>query len=30
PLRRFDQGHFRISIVDAQGNKAWPNPVWIT
>ena len=30
PLRRFAQGHFRISIVDAQGNKAWSNPVWLT
>ncbi len=30
PLGRFVQGHFRITVVDAQGRKAWSNPVWLS
>jgi len=28
-LQRFTPGHFRITVVDADGRKAWSNPVWL-
>ena len=28
-LQRFTPGHFRITVVDADGRKAWSNPIWL-
>ena len=28
PLKRFSKDYFRITVVDAQGCKAWSNPIW--
>ena len=29
PLKRFNEGHIRITVLDAQGRHAWSNPFWI-
>ncbi len=29
PLKRFRDGYFRITIVDAHGLRAWSNPIWL-
>ena len=30
PLEKFRAGgHFRIVVVDAEGRRAWSNPVWL-
>ena len=29
PLRRFLGSYFRATVTDAQGRKAWSNPIWL-
>ncbi len=29
PLKRFKDGHIRITVCDAQGRHTWSNPVWL-
>jgi|TARA_B100001971_G_scaffold194549_1_gene200660 hypothetical protein len=29
PLARFQRSHFRITVIDDAGRKAWSNPVWL-
>ena len=29
PLKRFNEGYIRITVLDAQGRHAWSNPFWI-
>jgi len=29
PLERFTKAHFRITVADQYGRKAWSNPVWL-
>ncbi len=28
PLKRFEDGYFRVTVIDARGRRAWSNPVW--
>ena len=29
PLQRFNEGHIRITVLDAEGRHAWSNPFWL-
>lgn len=29
PRRKFKEGHFRVTVADEFGRKAWSNPVWL-
>ena len=29
PLKRFNEGHIRITVLDAHGRHAWSNPFWL-
>ena len=30
PLKRFKDAHFRITVCDPEGRRAWSNPVWLS
>jgi hypothetical protein len=29
PITRFRDGYFRVTVVDAEGHRAWSNPIWL-